>query len=331
MRHRDFIFFLMISPFCCMAQYAPAAGQVGTTAIHKDSSIIVAWASGITVTRGYVNISDTTETHEGSNFASFGVPENALGAANGISENVVSLGDGGNAILTFLRPIKNGLGPDFCIFENGINDNFLELAHVEVSSDGLHYVRFPSSSLTQTGTQIGTFGTIDPTKISNLAGKYRQGFGTPFDLQDLSDSSGIDLNHITHVRIIDVVGSIDPIFGSADSQGNMINDLFPTPFFSCGFDLDAVGVIHQGELNLDKLSYSEVFVFPNPNSGVFSLQTNGFDIEEIRLIDSLGKEMDIRISQQGNTFDLNNYVNPGFYTIKIRTRGGFLYLPLQVF
>jgi hypothetical protein len=46
------------------------------------------------------------------------------------------------------------------------------------------------------------------------------------------------------VRIIDVVGSIDPAFGTRDSLGNLINEPFPTPFSSSGFDLDAVGVIH---------------------------------------------------------------------------------------
>jgi hypothetical protein len=132
------------------AQFPPPAGQPGTTAIHKDSSAIRAWATGIEVTRGYINISDPTQTHEGSNYASFGVPENALGPATGNSVDVVSLGDGGVATLTFARPIKNGSGPDFCVFENAFSDTYLELAFVEVSSDGVRFVRFPAISLTQT-------------------------------------------------------------------------------------------------------------------------------------------------------------------------------------
>lgn len=31
--------------------YAPAVGQAGTTAIHKDSSVFVAWATNATIER----------------------------------------------------------------------------------------------------------------------------------------------------------------------------------------------------------------------------------------------------------------------------------------
>jgi hypothetical protein len=55
----------------------------------------------------------------------------------------------------------------------------------------------------------------------------------------------LDVTRITHVRIIDVVGAIDPAFGRLDSSGRIINDPWPTAFSSSGFDLDAVGVLHQ--------------------------------------------------------------------------------------
>ena len=57
----------------------------------------------------------------------------------------------------------------------------------------------------------------------------------------------LDKDHITHVRIIDVIGNIDPEYATYDCQGNPINDPWPTPFASCGMDLDAVGVIHDIE------------------------------------------------------------------------------------
>jgi hypothetical protein len=270
-------------------QFAPPAGQPGTTAIHKDSSAIVAWASGIEVVRGLINISNPSAEHEGSNYASFGEPSNALGQASGTSEQCVSFGDGGIATLTFAHPIQNGEGPDFCVFENGFTDTYLELAFVEVSSDGEHFVRFPSVSLTQTTTQIDGFGSLDATKIHNLAGKYRQGYGTPFDLQDLADSTGIDLEHITHVRIVDVVGSIDPAYARYDSQGNAINDLFPTPFNSGGFDLDAVGVIHQKqELSLSSYSSNPIQVYPNPFSEQLTMITNQ-EVYEVIVHDLSGK------------------------------------------
>jgi hypothetical protein len=227
--------------------YPPAAGQPGSTAISCTDPCFKAWATGIELTRGYIMISDPTQLGpDSTNKASFGYPSKALGIAEGNSLDVVSFGDAGVALLTFDVPIVNGEGFDFAVFENGFSDGFLELAFVEVSSDGKRFVRFPSVSLTQTDTQIDGFGTIDPTNIHNLAGKYRQGYGTPFDLEDLKDSTGIDLNNIRFVRLIDVVGSIDPQYCSYDSRGNIINDPYPADFASGGFDLDAVGAINIG-------------------------------------------------------------------------------------
>ena len=44
-------------PFFSLAQsFAPDPDELGTTAIFKDSSIFVAWATGVDVNRGYLNI-----------------------------------------------------------------------------------------------------------------------------------------------------------------------------------------------------------------------------------------------------------------------------------
>lgn len=260
-----FVFCLLLVSTGGVAQFAPPVDQVGSDAIQKDSSIISAWASGITVQRGFINIKDTTATHNGSNYASFGVQENALGPVSGTSSAVVSLGDGGSATLTFEHPIKNGLGPDFCVFENSFSDTYLELAFVEVSSNGIDFVRFPSHSLTQTEEQVGGFGSLDATKLYNFAGKYRQGYGVPFDLEELKDSSNVNTEAVTHVRIIDVVGSIDPAYATYDSYGNKVNDPFPSPFDSGGFDLDGVGVIHQNTAtNHLKNVELPIHIYPNP-------------------------------------------------------------------
>src|SRR5262249_31074103 len=131
------------------------------------------------------------------------------------------------------------------VFENGFADGFLELAFVEVSTNGADFARFPAVSLTPTATQIGSFGTLDATNLNNLAGKYRAGFGTPFDLSVVAGlSPAVDVAAIHFVRIIDVVGSINPALATHDSLGNAINDPYPTAFASGGFDLDAVGAIH---------------------------------------------------------------------------------------
>jgi hypothetical protein len=223
--------------------YAPAAGQVGSTAIPANSSLFQGWATGVAhLSRGPIDIFDP-----GGDVASWGSTLDVLGPANAAADNlpVLSLGDGGSITLTFGHPIGNGPGADFAVFENALNDFFLELAFVEVSSNGTSFHRFDSFSETQTNTQTGSFSLLDPTNIHNLAGKYRSGFGTPFDLDELAGRPGLNVNAISHVRIIDVVGTIDPAHASLDSQGRFVNDPFPTFFETGGFDLDAVGVIHQ--------------------------------------------------------------------------------------
>jgi hypothetical protein len=268
------------------AQFAPPAGQEGSTAIAADDTQIIGWATGCEVERGLQNIS-MAELGE----VTSGEPGNVPGPADNL---VVSLGDAGVATLTFEHPIRNGDGWDFLIFENGFDDVFLELAFVEVSSDGQQFVRFPATSLTDTTEQTSTFGLTDATKINNLAGKYRGGFGTPFDLEELAEFTDVlDLQNITHVRIIDVVGSIDPSLGSRDAFGNLINDPFPTPFPVGGFDLDAVGVIHQNvDVGLDDKFEHFVKVFPNPvNTGQKLRLEVEYDqpFESILLVDGNGK------------------------------------------
>lgn len=260
---------IAMPPFMSLSQsFAPAAGQTGSTAIHKDSSIFLAWATHCEVQRGYMNIEDPS-----LGYASFGSEADATGPASGTTTAVVSLGDGGTATLTFDGPITNGIGPDFAVFENGLSDTFLEIGFVEVSSDGQHFVRFPAVSEVQTDTQIGGFGSVDCRYIHNFAGKYRVGYGTPFDLEDLKDSTGIDLNAVTHVRIVDVIGSIDPAYATYDSQGTIVNNLHPTPFESSGFDLDAVGLINVATVSLEQKDKTAFSLSPNPATTMITVQS----------------------------------------------------------
>jgi hypothetical protein len=91
------------------------------------------------------------------------------------------------------------------------------------------------------------------------------------------------------VRIVDVVGSIDPAYARYDSQGNAINDLFPTPFNSGGFDLDAVGVIHQNqELSLAAYHSNPIQVYPNPFSEQLTILTDQ-EVVEVIVHDLSGK------------------------------------------
>ena len=259
-------------PLLSVAQFAPPAGQEGTTAMHCDSSAFVAWATDCVVERGPMRI-DKPE----NGLASYGVDADGVGKPDG--QALVSLGDGGNAVLTFDSPICNGPGPDFAVFENPLENAqqpgyfFLELGFVDVSSDGVNYVRFPAISNIPTETQVGSFGCVEPQLVHNLAGKYAPLYGTPFDLDELPDDALLDKNKITHVRIVDVVGTIDPEYATYDSEGHIVNDPWPTPFNSSGFDLDAVGVIHDlAHYGVSDNATSTLLVYPNPVQDVLSVQ-----------------------------------------------------------
>lgn len=234
--------FFACSPLAWAGPYAPPAGQTGSTAVSATDPGIVGWATGY---QDFIPGPVDATAPDGA-LASFGDPGNVPGpsGADGNNHPVVSLGDGGSIVLTFDNPITNGAGADFAVFENSLTDDFLELAFVEVSSDGVNFTRFDAVSQTQTDTQVTSFGSTDATNLYNLAGKYRAGYGTPFDLEEVSGRSGLNVNAITHVRIIDVVGSIDPDYASYDSLGNIVNDPWKTAFESGGFDLDAVGVMN---------------------------------------------------------------------------------------
>lgn len=190
-------------------------------------------------------------------------PTKAFGAVTGNNADVVSLGDltqdqinngdpVGKVTLTFAKAITNDAGADFAVFENGFisaSDGkiFAELGYVEVSTDGVNWARFASDSLTS--GLVGVYGTVDPTDVYNLAGKhvnaYGDSWGTPFDLENLTDHAkvldgSVDLSEINYVRIVDIPGSGDFL----DASGDPIYDAWHT-WGSGGFDLEAVGVINE--------------------------------------------------------------------------------------
>lgn len=298
-------------------EHGPFCGAVGTegcNAIKADSSAIVAWATGVTVTRGPRNIANPD-----LGLAATGTESNAIGMAtlNDVYD-VVSLGDGGSALVTFARPIRNGEGPDFAVYENGFSDNSLELAFVEVSTDGQRFVRFPATCLTQTETQLANAGQTDPTNLNNLAGKFRIGYGTPFDLEELRDSTGINIDSIVYVRVVDVVGSINPQYGTYDAYGHIINDPWPTPFEASGYDLTGVAVLHE---NTNTSGIDEVMtvegIWPNPTADRVNVSMR--HAAEGLLYDLTGRQVAAYSLREGlNTLDLTNLKN-GVYML--RTEG----------
>ena len=279
------VFILLFVNFISFGQtFDAAAGQIGSLAIYKDSSVIVNWATGIQVTRGFLNVANPNLGVVG-----FGLESDALGIAEGDGTSVVSLGDGGVAVLTFSNRIANLAGPDFAVFENGFADDYMEFAHVEVSSDGVNYFRFPSISEIPLAIQTDNFTFIDCRYVLNLAGKYRQGYGVPFDLEELTGIPNLDVNAITHVKLIDVIGSIDTQFGSMDDSGDLINDPYPTEFDSGGFDLDAVAVINEAPAGLIE-SDLHFFISPNPTAGIIHIHTNEQGV--IRFYNVIGELLD---------------------------------------
>ncbi len=288
MKQLNYIFYTLLLIFnvlICKSQFHPQVGLPGTSAISKDSSIIKAWAVGCTVKRGYQDVTNTS-----LGYASAGDSSLAIGVADG--SGVVSLGDGGEAILTFSSPIKNGSGPDFCVFENAFDSGFLELATVSVSSDGINFYEFLPTSNTQFTTQIGPFDAVlQADKLNNLAGKYIANYGTPFDLQELSSITTLNINSITHVKIKDVVGCINCNDKTIDKNLNPINEPFPTAFASSGFDLDAVGVINQTNVNLTKINeFKENILILNYKGGIKIINKTSAAVE-IEIINSLGNIM----------------------------------------
>jgi hypothetical protein len=310
---------MILNVFVLQAQtFDPPAGQEGSLAIPGDSPQFVGWASHCEVIRGYgiINFPDSV-------IVDFGVPEDAIGMAG--DGRVVSLGDSGVAILSFDSPVSNGPGPDFAVFENAFLETFLELAFVEVSSDDINYFRFPSVSLTPVDSQVVAFGSLDATLIHNLAGKYIQGFGTPFDLEELSDQPGLDINAITSVKIVDVIGSVIDSLATHDSKGNIVNDPWPTPFDMCGFDLDAVGVIHNQITNNQTVrSVSEFTIFPNPASDWIHIALPDHDGATLRITSINGQTVHkTKILSASFNLDISHWLD-GFYIIQIMNETGVI-------
>ncbi len=314
MKHKILIIALLIVKFT-FAQFDPQVGFGSTKAINKDSSIIKGWATTCKVTRGWQNYLDTSlgKASVGSEF--YGTEK-----ADG---QVISLGDSGIAVLQFDNPISDKEGPDFCVFENGfivnntVGESHTEMAFVEVSSDGIHYVRFPSQCLLDSTIQKGNFEGSDVSLIDGLAGKYIAGYGTPFDLNIFANLSSINISKITHVKLIDVVGDKDAAYPARDKNGRKIIDPWPTPFPSGGFDLDAVGVINQlYNTNIFQAREFPFSLFPNPVNTGENVVINHLNNATITLTDLQGKTL---FKGEANTkieIETNNLL-PGIYILNV--------------
>ncbi|GEM_PF-3319408 len=182
-------------------------------------------------------------------------PGNVLGPPRGgdpaqsSPEELLSLGNGGEITIEFANFVTDGPGADFIVFENPMeygDSVFTETAFVEVSQDGKKFIRFPPDY-----NPDGKGGVGNPANYTNLAGVHpvyanpptvpatdpRYAGGDQFDLKETG------LKWIRYVKIIDTG------YGSKDINGDVIDDAgnhFPCGPDKCGFDLDAVSIIHSG-------------------------------------------------------------------------------------
>jgi len=324
MRKTFFLSCLLLCFGMLHAQYDGIVGSEGCQAVGLNDSRIVGWATGCVVQRGYYDIANDRRR------ASYGKDEDAIGAAtSSTTMHVVSLGDSGVATLTFAEPISNVEGYDFAVFENSLNNTFLELAFVEVSSDGVRFVRFPAVSNTPADKQVGETGPVDATNLHNLAGKYRAGWGTPFDLEELKDSAGLDITHVTHVRLVDVVGTIDSSYASRDSRGNIVNDPYPTPYYSSGFDLSGVAVLRQ-PVALRETEAGAFRAWPNPASSLFHVHIPWCESGTFFIRDALGQLLlGIPVSSEDVTVSVQDYPD-GIYFLSLVTQRGVFSTKLVV-
>lgn len=296
-------FFLVLSGEIFGQSFDPGAGISGSLAIPHDSPKIRTWASRVLhFDRGPRKINDISR-----GFASTGTEENVLGPA--LTNGILSLGDGGSIIVSFPSPISDGPGPDIAVFENGFSNGFLEFATVEVSSNGKDFFRFPAVSEIQTENQTGPFDTLDARRVHNLAGKYRAGFGTGFDLAELGSQPGLDIHSITEVRIRDVVGSLDSAFGTFDSNGTFINDPWPTDFESGGFDLDAIA-----GLNLSEGDFP--IVWPSVLMAGDKFQVISSDTNAPILLLGISGKLIAEFPSGGQSLQIPSWVLPGIYFVR---------------
>ena len=167
----------------------------------------------------------------------------------------------------------------------------------------------------------GTVGGVDATKLYNLAGKYRVGWGTPFDLEELKDSAGLDIYHVTHVRLVDVIGTINPEYATYDSKGQIINDPYPTPYWSSGFDLSGVGVLHQA-LGVRTSAASPCRVYPNPADDRVCVELRQEGAMTLSVRDAVGRLLLSRTAASGVIILDTKDFPAGLYFLTCSTRQG---------
>ncbi len=209
-------------------------------AVHYEDPRIVAWGN------------EYEHYFVGPNVGSppFENPPDGRSGTRGDYGCCTLLGDHGRVDMIFDdAPVTDGEGTDFAVYENGFLVNgtdgevFIELARIQVSSDGEHWAEFDTAS--RIPEPIGGYGYAKSNLLGHLAGSHPGPYGTAYDLEHLRNTPEVrtglvDLSRITRIRVIDVVGDGNDL----DSFGRPIYDAWPT-FGTGGFDFSGLAVLNQ--------------------------------------------------------------------------------------
>ena len=125
----------------------------------------------------------------------------------------------------------------------------------------------------------------------------------------------LDKNKVTHVRLIDVVGDINPDYASYDSEGHVVNDPWPTPFNSSGFDLDAVGVIHDIAHDVTENELEAIAVYPNPVKDRLIVKAE--NLQSVEVYNLVGQMV---ANSTSSVVDFGN-LNQGIYFVRVKADG----------
>ena len=157
------------------------------------------------------------------------------GGADEGSVDVVSLGNGGEIVVSFApNTIVDGPGPDFLVFENPFdiggdpNHLYAEPGEVSVSSDGVNWTPFPCTATSAPYGECAGWHLVysNPNNCISPIDPSVAG-GDPFDLKDVGVSSA------RYVRIVDKTA--EPCSGDGGKKAN-----------TNGFDLDAIAIVNAG-------------------------------------------------------------------------------------
>jgi hypothetical protein len=109
------------------------------------------------------------------------------------------------------------------------------------------------------------------------------------------------------------VGSINPDWGSTDSNGIIINDPYPTAFDLGGFDLDAVAVINQLNDNSIEDVNIQLRCYPNPANKLLFV-SSVFPVNRVEIFNTTGKC--VLVKHNDKSIEISS-IPPGIYVLKI--------------